>query len=60
MTGFLENELLRFEGLNDQDIADLNMALPAISQAITILQPHVPALLRITQTIIAKQKEMKS
>ena len=56
MTGFLEDGILRFEGLNDQDIADLNKALPAIEQAITLLEPHIPALTIIVKKIIAKQR----
>ena len=64
MTGPIENFLLKeYEGLDDQDIADLNLALPACSHTLSVAQaewpkiaPHVPALLRIAQKIIAKQR----
>lgn len=59
MTGFMEDNLLRFEGLNDKDIADLNRALPALSKALSLLQPHLSDLTRIVETIIAKQQELK-
>lgn len=67
MTGFLEDNLLRFEGLDDQDIAALNTVLPDIQvldQALTAQWPRLvrvaPVLLRIADKIIAKQKELKS
>jgi sirohydrochlorin ferrochelatase len=67
MTGFLEDNMLRFEGLDDQDIAALNAALPDIQEldaALAAQWPRivrvVPVLLRIANKIIAKQKELKS
>lgn len=60
MTGFLEDNMLRFEGLDDQDIAKLNAALPALATAIKALQPHIPGLVVIMEKIIAKQQELKS
>jgi hypothetical protein len=66
MTGFLEDILLRFEGLDDQDIADLNRSLPDIQEldaALAAQWPRIvrvtPVLLRIADNIIAKQKELK-
>ncbi|MGA8078939.1 MAG: hypothetical protein WB868_16315 [Xanthobacteraceae bacterium] len=47
MTGFLEDDALRFEGLDDQDIADLNAALPALSGAIQIAQVQWPEAMKI-------------
>lgn len=47
MTGFLEDNVLRFEGLDDADIAALNAALPdmrAIDQAI---EAQWPAILKL-------------
>jgi hypothetical protein len=67
MTGFLEDNMLRFEGLDDQDIAALNAALPDIQDldaALAAQWPRIvrvaPVLLRIANKIIAKQKELKS
>jgi hypothetical protein len=67
MTGFLEDQALRFEGLDDKDIADLNAALPdlqALGQALSAQWPRVsrvaPVLLRLVDKIIAKQKELKA
>jgi hypothetical protein len=67
MTGFLEDNMLRFEGLDDQDIAALNAALPDIQEldaALAAQWPRIvrvaPVLLRIANKIIAKQKELKS
>lgn len=67
MTGFLEDQALRFEGLDDKDIADLNAALPdlqALGRALSAQWPRVsrvaPVLLRLADKIIAKQKELKT
>lgn len=60
MTGFLEDNLLRLEGLDDADIAKLNAALPALAAAVKALQPHLPGLVVIVEKIIAKQQELKS
>jgi hypothetical protein len=67
MTGFLEDNMLRFEGLDDQDIAALNAALPDIQEldaALAAQWPRIvrvaPVLLRIANKFIAKQKELKS
>lgn len=67
MTGFIEDDALRFEGLDDRDIADLNAALPAVQGVIQAAQaqwpkiaPHIPALLRVADKIIQKQKELQS
>jgi hypothetical protein len=65
MTGIIEDDFLRFEGLDDQDIVDLNAALPELERVddITLaewakLAPHIPALLRIFKKIIAKQRTL--
>ena len=66
MTGFLEDSVLRMEGLNDDDIAKLNARLPDIQNLITVIQSHQPQfnrvltdLLPIVQKILAKQREFK-
>jgi len=65
MTGFFEDNLLRFEGLTDQDIADLNKILPDLQHLGTILNsewPRInrvaPVLIRAVLKILAKQKEL--
>jgi hypothetical protein len=65
MTGFLEDNLLRFEGLSDQDIATLNAALPDVQNLLTVLEAHMPQINRvmndlgpIIQKIIAKQRTL--
>jgi hypothetical protein len=64
MTGFFEDQALRLEGLDDEDIAALNAALPDIQQlglALAAQWPRIarvmPVLLRLAEKIIAKQKE---
>ena len=47
MTGFVEDDLLRFEGLDDNDIADLNAALPAIAAASAAIQAQWPAVIAV-------------
>lgn len=65
MTGFIEDSVLRFEGLDDNDIANLNRILPAIQNLVNVYQAHVKqinevqkVLLPIVQKILAKQKEL--
>lgn len=67
MTGFFEDQALRFEGLDDKDIADINAALPDIEHLIVVVQAELPrinrvlpVILRVAQKIIQKQKELKS
>lgn len=67
MTGFLEDNMLRFEGLDDQDIMDLNGAMPdiqALDQTIIAQWPRIarvaPVLLRIINKVLQKQKELKT
>lgn len=65
MTGFLENDALRFEGLSDADIAKLNERLPDVQNLLTVLEAHMPQINRvmndlgpIIQKIIAKQRTL--
>lgn len=65
MTGFIEDMLLRQEGLDDKDIADINAALPEIQRADQLLlaewprlAPLVPLFLRVFNKIIAKQRSL--
>jgi len=65
MTGFLENDALRFEGLSDADIAKLNERLPDAQNLLTVLEAHMPQINRvmndlgpIIQKIIAKQRTL--
>lgn len=65
MTGFLENDALRFEGLSDADIAKLNERLPDVQNLLTVLEAHMPQINRvmndlgpIIQKIFAKQRTL--
>ncbi len=65
MTGWIENEGLKFEGLSDQDIADLNRILPDLQNLIWVAKKHeaqlsrvLSALLPIIEKIIAKQRTL--
>lgn len=67
MTGFIEDDVLRFEGLSTEDIAKLNERLPDLQNLITVLQTHMPQINRviadlgpIAQKIIAKQQELQT
>lgn len=67
MTGFFEDQALRFEGLTDQDIADLNKAIPDLEHLIGVIQAELPrinrvlpVILRVAQKIIQKQKELQT
>lgn len=67
MTGFFEDQALRFEGLDDKDIADINVVLPDIEHLIGVVQAELPrinrvlpVILRVAQKVIQKQKELKS
>lgn len=66
MTGFFEDDLLRFEGLTDQDIADLNAVIPDLQRLVGVLQQNwpiiakvAPVLFRVVQDILAKQRGLK-
>ena len=65
MTGFLEDNLLRMEGLDDADIQKLNDRLPDIQNLLLILQTHqaqinrvMTDLIPIFEKVIAKQRDM--
>ena len=67
MTGFIEDDVLRFEGLSTEDIAKLNERLPDLQNLITVLQSHMSQINRviadlgpIAQKIIAKQQELQT
>lgn len=66
MTGFIEEQLLKFGGLSDDDIAKLNAILPELEKLFQIIQSNwpgiaetVPVLLQLAQKIILKQKELE-
>lgn len=66
MTGFLENDFLEFEGLDQQDIADLNAAIPDIQHLLQVIQQEwptinkvAPVLLRIGSKVATKQESLK-
>jgi len=44
MTGFFEDNLLRFEGLNQEDIDNLNEALPALLRAVASAEIEWPKI----------------
>ncbi len=57
MTGFLEDQFLRFEGLDDKDIQDLNSILPIVQQldAVLLAQwPKIQKVLPIAARLISK------
>ena len=63
--GFIEEMLLKNEGLSDQDVTDLNTILPdiqALDIALAAQIPRItkvaPIILRIVNTIIAKQRSL--
>ena len=66
MTGFIEDMMMRQEGLDDQDIADINAALPdiqALDQVFAQAWPRIakltPLFTRAFGKIIQKQRELK-
>lgn len=65
MTGFIEDMLLRDEGQDDQDIANINADLPDIQHLDQVLiaeWPRIakiaPHLLRAFNHLIAKQRSL--
>jgi len=65
MTGFIEDMLLRQEGLDDKDLADINAALPdiqALDAAAEAQWPRInrlaPLFFRIFNKVIAKQRSL--
>lgn len=65
MIGFMESNLLRFEGLTDQDITDVNAIIPDLQNLILIIQKHqdqfnrvMKVLLPVVQKVLDKQKEL--
>lgn len=52
MTGFLEDNALRFEGLDDADIADLNAALPAFDAAVQAAQLQWPTVVKVAAVVM--------
>lgn len=66
MMGFIEDQLLRFEGLTDEDIANLNHVLPEIEKLFSIIQGEWPAIVKIVPVlaelankVIVKQRSLK-
>jgi hypothetical protein len=66
MTGFFEDGVLRFMGLDDDDISALNDRLPDIQNLLTLVQTHqaqfnrvLTTILPMAQKVIAKQRDMK-
>ena len=65
MTGFIENMLMRDEGLSDQDIADINADLPDIQHLDQVLEAEwprinkiMPHIIRAINKVIAKQRTL--
>lgn len=65
MTGWIEDDALRFEGLDDNDIANLNRILPAILNLVAVYKAHVHqinevqnVMLPIIEKLIKKQQEL--
>lgn len=65
MTGFIEDQLLRFEGLSDADIAELNHILPELEELFQIIQKEwpaiaklIPVIMQLAQKVIAKQRSL--
>jgi hypothetical protein len=66
MTGFLEDNLLRMEGLDDNDIARLNGIMGDLQNLVVVAKNHqaqfnrvATVLLPIIEKIIAKQRELR-
>lgn len=67
MTGFLENEVLRLEGLSEGDISALNAILPDLQKLDKALLDNWPTinkvvgvLLPMIHKVLSKQQELKS
>lgn len=65
MTGFVEDMLMKQEGLDDKDIADINAILPdiqALDATLTSQLPRImkvmPIVLRVVNKVIAKQRSL--
>lgn len=65
MTGFIEDMLLKQEGLSDQDVADLNVILPDIQVLDQLILAQLPRIMRvatkgipIVNKVIAKQRTL--
>jgi hypothetical protein len=65
MTGFIEDMLLKQEGLSDQDVADLNAILPDIQVLDQLILAQLPRITRVAtkgipiiNKIIAKQRSL--
>jgi hypothetical protein len=65
MTGFIEDQILQFEGLNDADIAAINGILPDVQQLDTVLTMNWPlfskvftVLSPIVSKIVQKQEQL--
>jgi hypothetical protein len=65
MTGFIEDNLLRMEGLSDKDISDLNSVMPDIQALDVAFQAQwpriarvIPIVTRIVNIVLQKQKEL--
>jgi hypothetical protein len=65
MTGFIEDMMLRQEGLDDKDIANINAILPDIQALDTALTAQLPRItkvmsvvLPIVNKVIAKQRSL--
>ena len=65
MTGFIEDMLLKQEGLSDQDVADLNAILPDIQVLDQLILAQLPRIMRvatkgipIVNKVITKQRTL--
>ncbi len=65
MTGFLEDQFLRFEGLDDKDIQDINTLLPIIQHLDAVLIAEwpriakvIPVATRLLDKVIQKQRTL--
>jgi hypothetical protein len=56
VTGWIEDDVLRFEGLNNQDIADLNRILPDLQIIIAAVTPVLPAMQQLAAVVTAQDK----
>jgi len=65
MTGFIENQILQFEGLNDADIAAINGILPDVQQLDAVLTKNWPLISKvftvlspIVSKVVQKQEQL--
>lgn len=60
MTGFLEDTALRFEGVSDQSIANLNAILPDLKHLETVFRVEWPRINKVMPIVLQIAKEIET